>query len=134
MRRLALLLSLALLSLAFAPAPLPRRQARARDTLEVSRLVGAWRISGRNAGISHVVITPTQWTFGKPGRITYDLRVHHDKQPAEFDLMRVGQKEPYGRGIIKREGDTIRIAYKWSNGRPARFDEPGNIVMTLERE
>jgi hypothetical protein len=140
------LLSLALLALAFAPAPLPKRQNRDKDSLAVAHLVGTWRSTGlyyppdttkhdaAQGGVGHITITPTQWTFGKGRGITYDLIVHHDKRPVEIDLMHVGRQEPYGRGLIRREGDTIRIVYSWSGSRPTSFDQSGCIVLTMVRE
>jgi hypothetical protein len=133
MRLITATLALALLSLAFAPAPFPKRQARLTNSLEVSQLVGTWSITGARGGLSQIVITPTQWTFGTPGRVTYDLRIHHVKTPAEFDLMRVGETHPYGRGLIRREGETIRVIYRWDGLRPASFDDSKGIVLTLVR-
>jgi hypothetical protein len=133
MRLITATLALALLSLAFAPAPFPKRQARAKNSLEVSQLVGTWRVTGTNHGLSQIIITPTQWTFDNPRRVVYDLRIHHDRTPAEFDLMRVGQTQPYGRGLIRREGETIRVVYSWSGNRPANFDGSGGIVLTMVR-
>src|SRR4051812_17511021 len=119
---------------AFAPAPLPRRQARPSGDLDVGRLVGRWRITGvyylpdkvsqvasaeRN---SPITITATQWSFGKERRPTYDLRIDHNKRPAEIDFMQVGQKEPHGRGLIRREGRVLRVVYNWGGARPTHFD------------
>jgi hypothetical protein len=133
MHRVVLTLLLASSSLAFAPAPLPKRQARWNNSLEVSQLVGTWSLAGRHGALSHVVITPTQWTFGNPGQVTYDLRIHHDRTPAEFDLMQVGQTQPYGRGLICREGDSIRVIYRWDGLRPASFDDSRGIVLAMVR-
>jgi hypothetical protein len=134
MRRLTPLLAASLLSLAFAPAPLPRRAARADDSVEVSRLLGAWRVTDPRGGATNVVITPTQWTFCGSRRVSYDLRIHHDRQPAEIEFMEVGRKRPIGRGIIRREGAAVRVVYDWGSRRPAGFDQAGFYALTLVRD
>jgi hypothetical protein len=142
----AVLLSLALLPLAFAPAPLPRRQARANDSLAVARLVGVWRATGLyhtpnkarldpdRGGVGHVIITPTRWTFSKTTPVVYDLRIHDDRRPVQFDLMHQGSKQPYGMGLMRREGNLIRVIYGWNGTRPKDFEESGYVVLTLVRE
>jgi uncharacterized protein (TIGR03067 family) len=134
---------------AFAPAPLPRRgRASEKDSVALAALIGTWRATslrqtgpgqapvGRG-GIDSVRISATQWIFN-PGRgpTTYDLRIDHTRKPAEIDMMYVGQKEPYGRGIIKRDGNTLRIVYNWGAQRPAGFDnQPGGYWdLTLVRD
>ena len=133
---------------AFAPAPLPRRGARAKDTVSVKELVGVWRatelyntpnkarLDPVTNGVSHVPITETKWAFGKQGATGYDLRIDASKNPAEIDFMNSGQTEPYGRGIIRRQGNTIRIIYNWGPQRPTTFENAGSGYwdLTLIRE
>src|SRR5689334_20062531 len=101
---------------AFAPAPLPRRETREKDSVAVKDLIGSWKATAlyqtgnavrrapSEGGITDVTVTATQWIFNKNNSpTTYDLQIDHLKKPAEVNLMYVGQKEPYGRGIIKRE-------------------------------
>jgi uncharacterized protein (TIGR03067 family) len=152
MSRRALLLAAALAAaslMAFAPAPLPRRGGRSdKDSVSLTALIGTWRatslkqtgqaqVQAGRGGIDSVQITATQWIFN-PGRgpTTYDLRIDHTRKPAEVDMMYAGQKDPYGRGIIRREGNTLRIVYNWGTQRPTGFDnQPGGYWdLTLVRE
>jgi hypothetical protein len=86
-------------------------------------------------GVAHVTITPTRWTFGRlAGDVTYELRIDHAKRPAEIDFLRVGQKVPHGRGLIRREGDVLRIIYDWG-ARPTAFEGQGSgCDLVLVRE
>ena len=69
------------------------------------------------------------------GNTTYDLRIDPARKPAEVDLMQIGQKEPYGRGLIRREGDTLHVIYVWGTARPTGFDgQQSGCVLTLVRE
>ena len=144
MRRLLTLA--AVLSLAFAPAPLPRPAPR-EEALTAESLAGTWRVTAlyhppdktpkdpAGQGVTHVVITATQWAFEGSGAARYDLRIDNSKKPAEFDMMQVGQKMPYGRGLMRREGAGIRVVYRWSGTRPASFDDPAaGCDLTLVRE
>jgi uncharacterized protein (TIGR03067 family) len=145
-RHLCSLAALALFCLAFAPAPFPKREARVKDSLEVKNLLGTWRVRDlynppdttrkdpTANGVSTVTISPTRWTFNKGTQpVPYDLRIHHEKVPAEIDFMQVGQTQPYGRGLIRREGDTLRVTYNWSNGRPADFRQ-GTCILVMVRQ
>jgi uncharacterized protein (TIGR03067 family) len=148
MLRLCSLVVLAFLSLAFAPAPFPKNKARVKDSLAVKDLLGTWRITAlyhlpdttrkdpAANGVTTVTISPTQWVFNKAANpVIYDLRLHHEKRPAEIDFMHVGQMQPYGRGLIRREGDMLRVVYSWSSGRPTGFEnQQGGCIITLVRE
>jgi len=142
---------LAVLSLtAFAPAPLPRRTAPIKDAVDHKSLIGTWRATklGQTGsteerdpasnGVAQVTITETQWVFNRNqnNTATYDLRIEHLKRPAEIDFMHAGQKDPYGRGVIKREGNTLRIIYTGSTTRPTGFENQssGFWDLTLVRE
>jgi hypothetical protein len=136
---------------AFAPAPWPRRDAKVRDSIAHKDVIGNYRAlelfqtnngnvnrgnPGAN-GITHIVITQTQWSFNKgPGATTYDLQIDSSKKPAEINFLYTNQKEPYGRGIIRREGNKLRIIYKWGAQRPPSFENPGAGFwdLTIERE
>ena len=147
MRRLCPLAALAVLSLAFAPAPLPRREGRGNNSLAVGQLLGTWRATGLyfapfkdrqdpvRHGVATVAISPTQWVFDKGGtNTTYDLRIHSDRRPVEFDLMQLGQNEPYGRGLMRRDGKVLTVIYNWGE-RPKGFDNSsGGCLLTLVRE
>jgi hypothetical protein len=145
--RYLVLLMLAVLSLAFAPIPFPKPKNEAKNALAVKKLVGTWRISAiyhhpnkvpRDPGRSeptHIIISPTGWAFKGPAAVSYDLRIDHTKTPGEFDLMRHGQLQPYGRGLIRREGRAIRVIYRWNGARPTSFEnEPSGCEMLLLRE
>jgi uncharacterized protein (TIGR03067 family) len=138
----------ALMMTAFAPAPFPRREARG-DSLTLKDLVGDYRAislvqtgtqpngAPLSSGVTHVSITTTQWIFNKnSGPTTYDLQVDHAKKPVEMNFMYVGQKEPYGRAIVRREGNKLRIIYNWGTQRPSGFEnQPGGYWdLTLVRE
>jgi hypothetical protein len=148
MSRLCSLAALALFCLAFAPAPFPKREARVKDSLEVKNLLGTWRVTAlynppdttrkdpATNGVTSVTITPTRWIFNKANNpVTYDLRIHHDKRPAEFDMMQVGQTQPYGRGLMRREGESIRVIYSWSNDRPNGFEnQQASCMLVMVRQ
>ena len=136
---------------AFAPAPLPRREkGRPNDSVEHAALVGRWRATkllqtGNKEerdpaanGVATVTVTPTQWIFNadRNNTATYDLRVDANKKPAEVDMNNPGQQEVYGRGVIRREGNTLRVIYNWGSPRPTGFDgqQPGHWDLTLVRE
>jgi uncharacterized protein (TIGR03067 family) len=137
---------LAVLLLAFAPAPFPRReQRRADDSLAVKDLVGTWRtvallhppsdvaLDPKDHGVATVTISDARWVFASGSG--FDLRIDHAKQPAQIDLMYVGQKDPHGMGIIERRGDTLRVIYAWEK-RPTGFEgQPkGCYLLTLKRQ
>ena len=139
----------ALLLTAFAPAPFPRREARG-DSLSLKELIGDYRATslvqtGSNQvnvqpstnGVTHVSITSTQWIFNKNNSpTTYDLRVDNARKPVEMNFMYVGQKDPYGRAIVRREGNKLRVIYNWGTQRPTGFEnQPGGYWdLTLVRE
>ena len=115
----------------------------------LSDLIGGWRATSlaqtgnpqqrdpASNGVSQVTVTGTQWIFNKQQNpTTYDLHIDHTRRPAEINFMYVGQKEPYGRGILKREGNTLRIIYNWGSERPTGFDnQPGGYWdLTLVRD
>lgn len=135
---------------AFAPAPFPKRESRVKEGLSVQALLGTWKairlartgqsdqLDVRSNGVQTVTITPTQWIFDKAGQSPseYDLRIDPAKLPAEIDFYRPGQQTPYGRGVIRREGDKLRIIYNWGEPRPAGFEnqQTGYWDLTLQRE
>jgi uncharacterized protein (TIGR03067 family) len=133
---------------AFAPAPLPRRDARIRDSLSVKDLLGVWRatelyntpnkalLDPAANGVGHVTISDAKWVFGRQNGTTYDLKIDPSKNPAEIDFMYVGQQDPYGRGIIRRQGNTIRVIYNWGNQRPTAFENQQGSYwdLTLVKE
>jgi uncharacterized protein (TIGR03067 family) len=135
---------------AFAPAPLPRRDTRPKDGVDVASLVGSWKatrllsnnipIDVASNGVSNVTITVNQWVFssGPNNRTEYDLKIDHTKKPAEINFYHKGRRTdgaPYGTGIIKREGNKIRIIYHWSRRVPMSFDNPprGFYDLTLQQ-
>lgn len=143
-----LLLLLAVLSLAFAPAPLPRRPARDDGSLSGEKLAGTWRgielcntqdnvkRDPAQMGVGHVTITATQWAWGKSaGPDALTLRIDATRSPAEIDFIRPGQQGPSGRGLIRREGNAIRVLFNWGV-RPTSFDnpQPGCWNLKLVRE
>jgi uncharacterized protein (TIGR03067 family) len=65
------------------------------------------------------------------------LKLDAAKKPAQFDMFaKAGDATPYGTGIVKREGNRIRLVYDWTNNRPTSFDNPPKEVweLVLERE
>lgn len=148
MSRVVFVLMVVVTLAAFAPAPLPRRDSRLRDSLSVRELAGIWRatdlyntpnknrLDPASQGVGHVTISEGKWIFGRETGATYEFRIDPSKNPAEVDLMNVGQKEPYGRGLIRRQGNTLRIVYNWGAQRPTGFEEQqgGFWDLTLVRE
>jgi hypothetical protein len=145
MRRVILLT--ALLSLAFAPEPLQKAQ----DSTALNNLVGTWRVSRiytppdknpqdlEKTGLTHISITSTGWVFKGAEDVSYDLRIDNTKDAGEFDLMNVGQKAPFIRGLIRREGRAIRVIYTCifasPNNRPTGFvNQQSGCELLLVRE
>lgn len=130
------------LALGFAPVPFPKPGGRAKGAITVEELVGTWRIvrnvwppdrTPRPLGPDDfITFTRTQWSYGTV--VTYDLRLDGSKRPAEFDLMRAGQGTPYGRGVIRRDGNRLQLAYTFDKARPGGFEGlTQGCVLTLER-
>lgn len=135
------LTSVCVLVLGFAPVPFPKKKARGERAISAAELVGTWRVvqvvrapdRTPQPGQPGAAVTfgLTQWRFGAA---TYDVRFDPSKRPAEFDLMRPGQGVVYGRGVIRRDGERVVMAYTWNGPRPAGFEGlTQGFVRTLER-
>jgi uncharacterized protein (TIGR03067 family) len=133
-------------SFGFAPSIYSSRSG-IRDSILVSDVVGTWRVSHiyhypnrvrqnpAKSSVSHVTISSKKWEFKGSSNVIYDLRIDHWKNPGEFDLMHSGQKEPYGRGLLRREGRAIRVIYTWGNARPTGFENQAvGCELVLVRE
>jgi uncharacterized protein (TIGR03067 family) len=151
MRRL--LFAVTVLSLAFAPAPLPRRGGRADSDTAVSLalLQGTWTITKleqiKDTGrvdmgnyLKEIRVESARWHFiyreAGNAPVVYALAVDGNKKPATFDLMVVGQDHPYGRGLIQRQGDEVKVLYGFDGKRPPTFTPlpTGFVLMTLRRQ
>lgn len=139
---------------AFAPAPLPRRErAVALDGLAIPGLVGTWDVvklqttagngSLSDAGtyLKEVRIEPARWTFvyreANRAVVPYALTIHHNLTPAPINFYSgtTVSGQPYGTGIIRRQGNKLTVIYSWGSARPTSFENPpsGYWVLTLQR-
>ncbi len=155
LRILAAVASFGLLT-AFAPAPfLPKNKAAAPP----GQLQGLWEVTARNGAVlgklgkggfgkggpttQTILIEPGKWTFqsqlasGTSRQTPYFLKVYPNARPATFDLRRREDDPlPYGKGIYEVNGDELRVAYRFSGDRPAKFDQDGGarvVLFTLRR-
>lgn len=139
---------------AFAPAPFPRaHRASQRDGLSLEELRGDWTVTSLqttrsngahvNSGtqLARVRIAGDRWSFvyGQNFRndVEYNIRVDHRLRPPTLDFYSLGTKEgnPYGMGILQRDGDTVRLMYNWGGSRATSFESPpeGHWLITLRR-
>jgi uncharacterized protein (TIGR03067 family) len=148
--RALLCLAIAFFSLAFAPAPFPRPPRRGDDTeVSLASLQGTWQVvrveytggarrveEGNRLGAVRVERQRWNFVYASPTvpPVVYGLVVDGRKKLPTFDLMFRG--EPYGKGLLLRRGDELKILYAFSKGRPARFTPPpaGYVLMTLRRQ
>jgi uncharacterized protein (TIGR03067 family) len=138
---------------AFAPAPLPRSQRGKGDgALSLSELQGTWtvtklqmtrgngQLTDSRAQMSQVRISGDRWSFvygTGPADVNYTIRVDHRLRPPQLDFYRLTSKdtEPYGVGILRRDGDSVQLVYTWGGSRAASFESPpeGHWLITLRR-
>lgn len=153
--RLGLILLLLLGPLAFAPAPFPKTARREPEPeTSLKSFQGTWRIvsledtlaNGRRVrtavSVTHVRISGDRWTFlpDNYAGARLDIAIDHAKTPAQLTFYRAGDatKKTYGVGLIRRQGDEVKILYCWGGeeGRPRTFDPApdGYYLLTLRRE
>jgi uncharacterized protein (TIGR03067 family) len=153
MSRWTLFFLVAFLSLGFAPAPFPRPGRRGADQQAVSlaHVQGTWEILklehttatgpvDKGKSLKAIRIENNRWSFlhrtAGVRDVVYDLAVDGSKKPATFDLMRQGQQQPYGMGLLVRQGDDMQVLYSFTNGRPPTFAPlpAGYVLLTLRRQ
>jgi uncharacterized protein (TIGR03067 family) len=151
----ALIALIALIGLtAFAPAPLPKRQRAGTGVgVAVAQLQGTWvvtklqmtrgngRVDDQGTYLKEVRVEGERWSFfyrdANRGPVNYTLTIQHKATPAEINFYRNGSPsgQPYGTGIIRRQGDTLTMIYSWGSPRARSFENPpsGYWVITLQR-
>jgi uncharacterized protein (TIGR03067 family) len=124
---------------AFAPAPLPKKERKKGDSLTLERLRGVWvvqKVEQSSKGgyqrssdnLAEVRIEGSRWTFvsgrGGPPQVgrTLDLTIDANHKPAWFDLGQNGKSQTSG--IVKLQGDELRVLYQWGRPRPGSFENP----------
>jgi uncharacterized protein (TIGR03067 family) len=139
---------------AFAPAPFPRAErGRKSDGLSLEQMQGTWAVlklqsthgnrppTDSGTYLKEVQVSGDRWSFvyreGRNGSVNYNIRIDHTLQPPQLDFYTVATKgsDPYGRGILKRDGGTVQLLYTWSGSRAASFANPpdGHWLITLQR-
>jgi len=139
---------------AFAPAPLPRSPRGHRgDGLSLGELQGTWtvtklqmtrgkgQLTDGGTSLAQVRISGDRWSFvygqARMNDVNYTIRVDHSLRPPRLDFHYLGSKdkEPYGKGILRRDGDTVQLMYTWGGDRAASFDTApdGHWLITLRR-
>jgi uncharacterized protein (TIGR03067 family) len=130
MRTLALSLAAAA-CVAFAPAPFPkpdRRDARADD---LTKLQGSWVRVLHNGqtqnGHDVVVVRGDVWRYNTPND-SWVMKFDPVKKPKHIDLIKVGDKNNFFRGIYRLEGDTFTYSlrhYGTEQQRPRDYNPAG---------
>jgi uncharacterized protein (TIGR03067 family) len=127
MRSLALLLA-ATVCLAFAPAPFPKPDRRETGADDLTRLQGTWVRMLHNGqaqpGNDVVVVRGDVWRYNTPND-SWVMKFDTSKKPKHIDLIRVGEKANYFRGIYRLEGDTFTYSlrhYGSEQQRPMDYD------------
>ena len=132
-------LAAALAGLAFAPAPFPRSRDRGPDDL--ARLQGTWvRVlhNGRaQSGSDVVVVRDNVWRYNTP-RDSWVMTLDAKGAPKRIDLVRVGEKNSFFRGIYRLEGDTFTYSLRLNateQQRPTdyRTTDPHSWVSVYKR-
>jgi uncharacterized protein (TIGR03067 family) len=138
MRALTLVF-LAALSFAFAPAPFPRPQRAGRQPDDLERLQGWWDDVSHNGRPSEAVreIKGDIWNHDTP-KDSWIITLAPHAQPPRIDLVRVGDRNSFFRGIYKWEGDTFTYSVRYrcsEEDRPRDFDttKPWSWVTELKR-
>ena len=129
MRTLALLLA-ATACLAFAPAPFPKPDRRETGADDLTRLQGTWVRVLHNGqtqnGHDVVVVRGDVWRHNTPTD-SWVMKFDVSKNPRHIDLVKVGDKSNFFRGIYRLEGDTFTYSI-----RPRATEENRPLHLELE--
>lgn len=157
MTRRLLLAVVALAGLtAFAPAPFPKSQ---RDTISLERIQGTWKVISLEViekgnvpkqidlSYTHIRVKEDYWQtlVINDGKINLDLLINErlaidgTRKPARIDWFIFGPPRPERPGmvgIIRREGDRLRILSSGPENRPTSFENPpiDSWLLTLQRQ
>lgn len=153
MSRLSLAVLILLGATAFAPAPFPRssRKGTVETGVAVTQISGVWKIiklesstkdglTTVNTQLHEVRIENNRWSFvyreARRAPVVYDLSTDPSQKPAPINFMRIGQTQPYGQGLVVRQGNVMKVLYSFGASRPARLvpPPPGYVLLTLHRE
>src|SRR5262245_23137193 len=142
--RVGLALLAASVLTAFAPAPLPRAKRGDEQNINLAKFQGEWRSLGLkgcnrngetydiNWSVTSVKVHGEQWTFmtGDGENAKYVLVIDGGRRPATIDFYSGTKRQdgvaPYMLGLIKREGNRVKILYyaTTADKRPASFANP----------
>jgi uncharacterized protein (TIGR03067 family) len=119
-------LCLAVAALAFAPAPFPKPPRNNKPEDDLAKLQGTWGgipASGRKSG-GVAVVKGDVWRANTP-HDSWTIKLDPTKRPRQIDLIKVGDKNTFFRGIYKLEGDTFTYSLGFNvseANRPKDFD------------
>src|SRR5262249_46159850 len=113
MRALALGLA-ATACLAFAPAPFPK-PGRRDNADDLTKLQGNWVRVLHNGkaqpGNDVVVVRGDVWRYNTPTD-SWVMKLDASKNPKRIDLVKIGDKNSFFRGIYRLEGDTFTYSLR----------------------
>ena len=139
---------------AFAPAPFPKTlRERKFEGLSLEAMQGIWTVSklqtthangqptDSGTYLKEIQIDGHRWSFvyreGRNNAVHYNIRIDHKIKPPQLNFYSGGAKDgqPYGRGILKRENNTVQLMYTWGGARATSFEQPpeGHWLITLQR-
>jgi uncharacterized protein (TIGR03067 family) len=130
MRTLALSLAAAA-CLAFAPAPFPKPDRRDAGADDLTKLQGSWVRVLHNGQMQNghdvVVVRGDVWRYNTPND-SWVMKFDPVKKPKHIDLIKVGDKNNFFRGIYRLEGDTFTYSlrhYGTEQQRPMDYNPAG---------
>ena len=139
---------------AFSPAPFPKTQReRKLSGLSLEAMQGTWivvKLQTTNAKglpadggtyLKDVQIDGDRWSFvyreGRSNTVNYTIRIDDKVKPPQLNFYTGGNKDgqPYGKGILKRDHNTVQLLYTWGGSRTTSFEQPpdGQWLITLQR-
>jgi uncharacterized protein (TIGR03067 family) len=139
---------------AFAPAPFPKTERERKvEGVSLDQMQGVWTVTKlqttRSSGaatdsgsyLKEVQITGDRWSFvyreGRNNAVNYTIRIDHKIKPPQLNFYNNHLKDaqPYGMGILKREGNVVQLMYTWGGARATSFEQPpeGHWLITLQR-
>ena len=128
---------------AFARRRSPTQRDRKLDGVSLEAMQGTWTVNKlqttRSRGpptdsgsyLKEVHIAGDRWSFVyREGRsnsaVNYTIRIDHKVKPPQLNFYSGGTKDgqPYGVGILKREGNVVQLMYTWGGSRATSFEQP----------
>lgn len=152
MLRIAVALLVLFALTAFAPAPFPKVR-RNNDTTTLQSCQGLWTVDQFHVannqgqltrsewGVTHIRISDDRWTLLRNGNVladVYRIVIDGSKSPAHIDWVsrNGGNQTPAFVGIVKRQGNQVRITYlSGSTNRAKSFENmpSGTCLVTAHK-